>query len=194
MAVEPKSERGTTSVLIYAPHRRHGFARATAVLDQLGLTIVDARITPTDNGFSVDLYHVLEEDGAAITDPERVSEIEQSLWRSLQRPEESPIAVSRRAPRQVRMFNTPTQITISADESNNRSVLELVAGDRPGLLCDIGKVMWEERIDLHGAKIATIGERAEDVFYVTDLVQQPLTQASADRLRQKLAAALTRSQ
>jgi [protein-PII] uridylyltransferase len=194
VAVEPRSERGTTSVLIFAPHRRHGFARATAVLDQLGLTIVDARITPTENGFSVDLYHVLEEDGGAITDTERVAEIEQSLWRSLQRPEESPIAVSRRAPRQVRMFNTPTQITLNADESNSRSVLELVAGDRPGLLCDVGKVLWEERVDLHGAKIATIGERAEDVFYITDLAQQPLTQGAADRLRQKLTAALTRSQ
>jgi [protein-PII] uridylyltransferase len=135
---------------------------------------------------------VLEEDGAPITESERVSEIEESLWRSLQRPEESPIAVSRRAPRQVRMFNTPTEITISTDENNNRSVLELVAGDRPGLLCDVGKVLWEERVDLHGAKVATIGERAEDVFYFTDLSQQPLTSAAAERLRLKLAAALVR--
>ena len=192
VAVEARSKRGTTAVLIFAPHRRHGFARATAVLDQLGLTIVDARITPTANGFSLDLYHVLEEDGAPITEAERVSEIEESLWRSLQRPEESPIAVSRRAPRQVRMFNTPTTITISTDENNNRSVLELVAGDRPGLLCDVGKVLWEERVDLHGAKVATIGERAEDVFYFTDLAQQPLTGESSERLRQKLAAALAR--
>ncbi|MEP7311891.1 MAG: [protein-PII] uridylyltransferase [Pseudomonadota bacterium] len=193
VAVEPRSERGTTAVLIFAPHRRHGFARATAVLDQLGLTIVDARITPTENGFSLDLYHVLEEDGAPIEDTERISEIEESLWRSLQRPEESPIAVSRRAARQVRMFNTPTEITITTDENNNRSVLELVAGDRPGLLCDVGKVLWEERVDLHGAKISTIGERAEDVFYVTDLGQQPLTGAAAERLRQKLTAAFHRS-
>jgi [protein-PII] uridylyltransferase len=194
VAIEPRSVGGTTGVLVFGRPQRHGFARATAVLDQLGLTIVDARITPTENGFSVDLYHVLEEDGGAITDTERVAEIEQSLWRSLQRPEESPIAVSRRAPRQVRMFHTPTQITISADESNNRSVLELIAGDRPGLLCDIGKVLWEERVDLHGAKIATIGERAEDVFYVTDLAQQPLTQGAAERLRGKLSTALSRSQ
>ncbi len=193
VSVEPSSERGTTAVLIFAPHRRHGFARATAVLDQLGLTIVDARITPTENGFSLDLYHVLEEDGAPITDDARVSEIEEMLWRSLQRPEESPIAVSRRAPRQVRMFNTPTTIVVSTDEHNNRSVVELVAGDRPGLLCDVGKVLWEERIDLHGAKISTVGERAEDVFYVTDLSQQPLTGPAAERLRQKLAAALHRS-
>jgi [protein-PII] uridylyltransferase len=193
VSVEARSERGTTAVLIFAPHRRHGFARATAVLDQLGLTIVDARITPTENGFSLDLYHVLEEDGAPIDDPERISEIEEMLWRSLQRPEESPIAVSRRAPRQVRMFNTPTTITVTTDEYNQRSVLELVAGDRPGLLCDIGKVLWEERADLHGAKISTVGERAEDVFYVTDLSQQPLTGPAAERLRQKVIAALHRS-
>jgi [protein-PII] uridylyltransferase len=192
VAVEPRSERGTTAVLIFAPHRRHGFARATAVLDQLGLTIVDARITPTENGFSLDLYHVLEDDGAPITDPERIGEIEEMLWRSLRRPEESPIAVSRRAARQVRMFNTPTTITISTDEQNHRTVLELVAGDRPGLLCDVGKVLWEERVDLLGAKISTVGERAEDVFYVTDLSQLPLTGPAGERLRQKLIAALHR--
>lgn len=193
VAVDPHSDRGTTAVLIYAPHRRHSFARATAVLDQLGLTIVDARITPTENSFSLDLYHVLEETGAPIEDPERISEIEDMLWRSLQRPEESPLAVSRRAPRQVRMFNTPTTITISPDENNARSVLELIAGDRPGLLCDVGKVLWEERVDLLGARISTVGERAEDVFYVTDLSQQPLTGVDAERLRQKLVTALRRA-
>jgi [protein-PII] uridylyltransferase len=180
-------------VLIFAPHRRQSFARATAVLDQLGLTIVDARITPASNGFSLDVYHVLEDNGTPIHDAERISEMEESLWRSLRRPEESPLAVSRRPARQVRMFNTPTQITISTDERNNRSVIELVAGDRPGLLCDVGKVLWEERVDLQGARISTIGERAEDVFYVTDLDRQPLDAATGEQLQQKLNAALSRN-
>ncbi|HEY1726687.1 MAG TPA: [protein-PII] uridylyltransferase [Steroidobacteraceae bacterium] len=192
VAVEPRTERDTTAVMIYAPHRRHGFARATAVLDQLGLNILDARITPVGNGFSLDSYHVLEEDGSTISDSERVTEIEQGLWRSLQRPEESPLAVSRRATRQMRVFKTPTQIAISVDERNQRSVLELTAGDRPGLLCDVGKVLWEERVDLHAAKIATLGERAEDVFYLTDREQRPLDEAAAERLRVHLAEALDR--
>src|SRR6202158_59113 len=72
VSVEPQTERGTTAVMIYAPHRRHAFARATAVLDQLGLNILDARITPVGNGFSLDSYHVLEDDGSAITDRERL--------------------------------------------------------------------------------------------------------------------------
>src|SRR5580658_7085120 len=192
VSVEPQSELGTTAVMIYAPHRRHGFARATAVLDQLGLNILEARITPVGNGFSLDSYHVLEEDGTAISDAERRAEIEHALWRSLQRPEEAPLVVSRRATRQMRVFKTPTQIAITIDERNHRSVLELIAADRPGLLCDVGKVLWEERVDLHAAKISTLGERAEDVFYLTDRAQRPLDEAAAERLRVHLAEALDR--
>jgi len=191
VAVETQVESGTTAVLIYAPHRRHSFARATAVLDQLGLNIVDARITPVGNGYSLDTYHVLEGDGGMFADADRRDEIEQALWSSLRRPDEAPLAVLRRAPRQLRVFRTPTQITITTDERNARSVLELVAGDRPGLLCDVGKVLWEERVDLGAAKIGTMGERAEDVFYITDRSRRPLDEAAAERLRARLTEALS---
>jgi [protein-PII] uridylyltransferase len=194
VALDPRSVRGTTAVLIFTRPRRHGFARTTAVLDQLGLNIVDARITPTGDGFSLDLYHVLEDDGAPITDDDRQNEIEHAIWRSLQRPEDTAFAVSRRAPRQARMFNTPTQIALSVDERNSRSVLELIAGDRPGLLCDVGKVLMEQRIELHAAKIMTVGERAEDVFYLTDFDNRPLDAGAEQKLRDRLIKALDRRQ
>jgi len=160
------------------------------VLDQLGLNIVDARVTPAENGYSLDTYHVLEEDGSMIADPERLREIEDALWASLQNRDEAPLSVMRRAPRQLRVFRTPTQITITKDLRNARSVIELVAGDRPGLLCEVGKAFWEERVDLQSARIGTMGERAEDVFYVTDRGRAPLDEAAAERLRQRLVSAL----
>ena len=113
VAVQSSSERGTTAILAFAPHRYNGFAITTAVLDQLGLNIVDARITPTGDGFSLDLYHVLEEDGAPIADSERIGEIERALWRALQHPDEAPVTVTRRVPRQARMFRTATQIAVT---------------------------------------------------------------------------------
>ena len=190
VALDPASVRGTTAALVYTLPRRHGFARTTAALDQLGLNIVDARITPTGDGFSLDLYHLLEDDGAPIGDQDRLQEIERALWRSLQGPADAPFAVSRRAPRQARMFNTPTQIQVSVDERNRRSVLELTAGDRPGLLCEVGRVLMQEHIELHAAKIMTVGERAEDVFYVTDFDNAPLSAAAAERLSEHLVQAL----
>ncbi|MBV9345826.1 MAG: [protein-PII] uridylyltransferase [Gammaproteobacteria bacterium] len=190
VALEARSLRGTTAVLIFARPRRHGFARTTAALDQLGLNIVDARITPTGDGFTLDLYHLLEDDGAPIGDSDRQGEIEQALWRSLQGPADAPFAVSRRAPRQARMFNTATQIALSVDERNRRSVLELTASDRPGLLSEIGKVLMHQRIELQAAKIMTVGERAEDVFYLTDYENQPLSAEAAGQLRRQLLVAL----
>jgi [protein-PII] uridylyltransferase len=192
VALQAQSERGTTAIMIYAPHRPYGFARTTAVLDQLGLNIVDARITPTRDGNSIDFYHVLEEDGSAILDQERCEEIEWALRRSWAAPRHVAPTVSRRAPRQVRMFNTRTRIDVSMDERNHRSVLEIIAGDRPGLLSDIGKIMMDERIDLLGAKIMTVGERAEDVFYVADLEHGPLSRAASEQLIERLTETLDR--
>ncbi|HEY1491843.1 MAG TPA: [protein-PII] uridylyltransferase [Steroidobacteraceae bacterium] len=194
VALEPRSIHGTTAALVFARPRRHGFARTTQALDQLGLNIVDARITPTGDGFSLDLYHLLEDDGTSIADADRQAEIEQALWRSLQGPADAPFTVSRRAPRQARMFNTATQVTISVDDRNQRSVLELVAGDRPGLLCDVGKVLTQQHIELRKAKIMTVGERAEDVFYLTDFNNQPLGAELAEQLKERLVHALDERQ
>jgi [protein-PII] uridylyltransferase len=90
------------------------------------------------------------------------------------------------------MFNTATQIIVSHDERNARSVVELVAADRPGLLFDVGKVLMAEGVELLGAKIMTVGERAEDVFYVSDREGQPLREAAALRLQEQLTVALNR--
>jgi len=189
VSVAAQTERGSTAVMIYAPRRLHSFARTTAVLDQLGITIVDAQITPLDNGFSLDTYHVLEEDGTAISDSDRVAEIERKLRSALGAPEDSPTSVSRRASRQARVFNTALQIALNVDERNHRTVLELTAGDRPGLLCDIGKVLWEEGAELQAAKIATFGERAEDVFYLA-ANGGALSETAAAQLRARLFDAL----
>ncbi len=92
------------------------------------------------------------------------------------------------------MFHTPTHIGISVDERNRRSVLELTAGDRPGLLCEVGRVLMQQRVELHAAKIMTVGERAEDVFYLTDFDNRPLSAAAAQQLQEQLMQALDQRQ
>jgi [protein-PII] uridylyltransferase len=192
VAIRQLADHGGTTVLTFTPHSQHSFARTTAVLDQLGLNVLDARIIATRDGFSLETYVVLEESGAIIADPARVQEIERGLWRNLQQPEDSPLTVTRRAPRQVRMFSTLTQVNFSLDTRNNRTIVELVAADRPGLLSEVGKVFKSEQVDIHGAKIVTVGERAEDVFYVTDTSGKPLQDAACKSLQESLVKALDR--
>ena len=83
-------------------------------------------------------------------------------------------------------------MSFSTAPRNQSTILELVASDRPGLLSEISKVFWQENVDLHGAKIVTVGERAEDVFYVTDENNRPLDEAAQERLREALMRALDR--
>jgi [protein-PII] uridylyltransferase len=181
---------GATVVLVVTQGRRHSFARATAALDQAGLSIQDARITPTADGGSLDTYHVLEDTGQPITDRERMAGIERKLRAALAGRGAQAPAVIRRVPRQVRMFTTPTQVNFSADAENGRTVVEVITGDRPGLLSEIGQVFWEQDLELHGAKIMTVGERAEDVFTIADARGRALEPARAAALAETLVQAL----
>jgi [protein-PII] uridylyltransferase len=181
---------GATVVLVYTRGRSHAFARATAALDQMGLSIQDARITPTADGGSLDNYLVLEDTGLPITDRQRMAGIERRLRQALADESAAAPPVTRRMPRQARMFTTATQVNFSDDAENGRTILEVVAGDRPGLLSEIGKVLWNQHVELHGAKIMTVGERAEDVFYVTDEAGRPLEDARRATLATALQQAL----
>jgi [protein-PII] uridylyltransferase len=192
VAIRQLTDRGGTAVLTYTPRRLRSFARTTGVLDQMGLNVVDARLITSANGFSLETYEVLEDNGAVIADTERVQEIERGLWRALKQVEDAPPAVTRRAARQVRMFWTPTQVNFSVDNRNERTILELIAADRPGLLSEVGKVFRAERVAINGAKIMTVGERAEDVFYITGADGGLLPEDVCRRVQDALTLALDR--
>jgi [protein-PII] uridylyltransferase len=193
VSVQQQSGRGGTAISTYTPQTQHSFARTTALLDQLGLTIVDARITPISDEFSLDVYHVLEDTGAEIADPVRIRDIEHQLAHALSKPNDASMTVTRRAPRQVRMFSTPTQITFSEDPVNQRTIVELIAGDRPGLLSQIARVFMIEKVYIYTSKIVTVGERAEDVFFVSNGHEGgPLSSDARQRLAQRLSETLDR--
>jgi len=91
------------------------------------------------------------------------------------------------------MFSTPVEINFSLDPGNERTIMELIAGDRPGLLLQIGAVLEAQNVVLQNAKIATIGERAEDVFFISTHDNRPLDEAQCETLRNALGAALSQS-
>ncbi len=184
---------GLTVMMVYARKELHSFARTTAALDGLGLTIVDARIVPLTDDQTLDTYYVLESDGSPILDRQRLQEIRYRVLDALTHADARSLRVTRRTPRQVRMFSTPVQISITLDETNQRTVIELVAGDRPGLLFQVGQIFEHFEIALQNAKIATIGERAEDVFFVTTADNEPLSRELGEQLGEALREGLTES-
>jgi [protein-PII] uridylyltransferase len=186
---QQKNGDGVEAVL-YTPRTHPTFALATAVLDELGMTIVDSRIMPIENGYSLDTFIFMELDKRIEIDESRLSKIRHSLTRVLTATDENLVKVTRAAPRQVRMFKTATSVEFGAKPADGNTVMEIVAADRPGLLSKIGQTFLASRIDIAAAKIMTIGERAEDVFYICNRDGTPLDGAAQDQLRSDLIAKL----
>ena len=176
--------------VLYTPRKQRTFAHATAVVDELGMTIVDARIIPLRNGYSLDTFIFIELDKRMDTDESRMNKIRRSLTRILTARIDDVAKVTRALPRRARMFRTQTTISFLEAEDQGRTVMDLVAADRPGLLSQIGQSFIKQGVDIHAAKIMTIGERAEDVFYVTDERGKPLAHDAQQRLRDELLAEL----
>jgi len=191
-----RSGDGVEAVL-YTNQTKRTFAHVTAVLDELGMTIVDARIVPLDNGNSIDTYVFMESDKRVDIDEARINKIRRALTRILTADDDENVAnVTRAVTRQARMFTTPTRVNFSPSTSDDQTVFELVTADRPGLLSKVGQVFIEQDINITSAKIMTIGERAEDVFYIKDVssgssLSDSALDSLADSLREKLDQKIT---
>jgi [protein-PII] uridylyltransferase len=181
---------GLTVLMVYSSDRR-SYIQTTAVVAAMGFTVVDARIIPVSAGRNLNTYCLLDSDGNPIDDPDLVAELKTRIEKALTDPHAHPVRVDRRMPRQVRMFSTPVQISTSLDAANNRTIIELVAADRPGLLLDVCQLLEGMDVELQNAKVATIGERAEDVFFVTDRNNEPLDETRAQAVKAALEEALS---
>lgn len=166
---DDRNYHGAAEVFIYTKDAPNLFAATVAAVNQLNLTIADAKIITSTTGFSLDTYIILEENGSHIgDDPSRVGQIERKLRKALKDPSKYPDIVQKRMPRALKHFNIPTEIVISNDIEHEHTVLEMVALDRPGLLAEVGCIFLENNVLIQNARIATLGERVEDVFYITD--------------------------
>jgi len=184
--IRPEANRGGSEIFVYAQSDRRMFANLTAILEQLGLTIVDARIISSHQGDALDSLVVLEENGEPIADSYRLQEILEALQEQLGQPHAGPVPVTRHVPRQLAQFEFPPAVTFSLDRTKARTTMEVTARDRPGLLSRIAEALQDSEVIVHNAKIATFGERAEDIFFLSDADNQPLTEKALQHLQREI--------
>ncbi len=189
-----KLYQGTTQIFIFMRDHEGLFAASAAALDQLNLSIQDARIITNDDDFSYNTFIVLDENNQPIGDnPDYILRIKNTLVDELDDPADYKDIVQRRVPRQLKLFAMPTEVVLSTDPERQLTTMEVTTSDRPGLLARIGQVMLECQIHLNKARIVNVGERVEDVFFITDHDGQPITDpALAERLQNRIIEELDR--
>jgi [protein-PII] uridylyltransferase len=138
------------------------FARITGFFERIGGDIAAARVYTARDGLAIDQFQVLPKNSARAGE---AAAIQRQLARHLQS-HGGPLAVSGRIARQVRHFPIEPVVALSQSRRAGFWELSLSCADRPGLLSAIARVFHEEGVDLHDARVTTLGSRAEDVFVI----------------------------
>ena len=153
-------------VAVYLPDQKDLFARISGFFGRRGLSIVEAKIHTTGHGYALDTFSVHDpsDPSASCRDAIQLVEFELAKVLTEQLPLEAP--VMGRASRHLKHFPLTPEIQIFPDDKGTHHIMEIVAGDRPGLLATIAYTLARANINIVSAKINTLGERAEDVFLV----------------------------
>jgi [protein-PII] uridylyltransferase len=154
-------------VMVYVPDQKELFARICGFFESIGYDIHEAKVYTTRGGYALDTFQVHEPDNLQPNYRDIMSYIEYELAQRLLQKSALPPLPNPRLSRQLRHFPISPEVNIQPDDRGAYQVLFVIAGDRPGLLSRIARVLTAYDINLHNAKINTLGARAEDVFLVS---------------------------
>ncbi|MFZ5654811.1 MAG: [protein-PII] uridylyltransferase [Pseudomonadota bacterium] len=182
-----------TRVFVYTRGIGNVFPKIAAALDQLHLNVVDARLYAPGEGRTLNLFYALDERGQAFAENAlKVRQVTKVLRELLMGPLDALPKPTRRISRQLKQLTTGTAAFISPEDQGHTRITVLTP-DRPGLLAHLGRIFVAHQLQVHSAKIATLGERVEDIFYVTGAGGEPLRDPErCERLRRDICDQLDR--
>ncbi|ALO36579.1 bifunctional uridylyltransferase/uridylyl-removing protein [Colwellia sp. MT41] len=183
--ISPEPYRGGTEVFIFTKEKSNTFANTVSFLDTKKLSIHDAKIITTKTGYTVNTFVVLDSRNKPLRERFYTKEISQALVDKLGQ-EGVCYLPEPKLPRQIKQFKVPLRVNFIKIHAKNRTMIEIIALDRPGLLSNIGQVFQKEQINIHSAKITTFGEKADDVFTISTLENNALTSQEQEDLAIRL--------
>ncbi|MGF1684272.1 bifunctional uridylyltransferase/uridylyl-removing protein GlnD [Photobacterium minamisatsumaniensis] len=178
-----KPTRGGTEVFVYCKDKTKLFALVVSELDKKNLSVHDAQVMTSKDGYALDTFMVLDPSGKALNE-NRHNTVRRALVSALTHLKSD--RKKKRSPHKLQHFNVKTQVHFLPTKSGKKTMIELVALDMPGLLARISAVFARQNISLQAAKITTIGERAEDFFIVTNQEGAQLTEEQQAQLKEAL--------
>jgi [protein-PII] uridylyltransferase len=171
IAAVPDPASGTTLVSIYAADHPGLFYRIAGAISLGGANILDARIHTTRDGQAIDNFVIADPLGRPFAETAQLNRmqrmIEDVLTGKIRLADR--LAARPLARRRAEVFRVEPNVLIDNQASNRYTVVEVNAADRPALLYSLTHALFQSRVTIHSAHIATYGERATDTFYLTDL-------------------------
>jgi [protein-PII] uridylyltransferase len=158
-----------------------------------GANIAGAHITTTRDCYALDTFLLNREFADDEDELRRAHRITETIQRLLDGKEKISVLLQKRrtGTRGVEAFTVEPEIVINNALSDRLTVLEVSGRDRTGLLYDLTSVLSDMSLDIASAHVTTFGEKAVDVFYVTDLLgKQVISETRQNGLRTRLKSIL----
>jgi [protein-PII] uridylyltransferase len=164
--------RGVTELTVLAPDHPRLLSFIAGACATAGANIVDAQIYTTTDGMALDTISVTREFDRDEDEERRAGRIAAAIEQALQGELRLPDVVAKRGPPRgrIKAFAVEPEVAINNQWSNRYTVIEVSGLDRPGLLYELTATLSKLNLNIASAHVATFGERAVDVFYVTDLM------------------------
>jgi [protein-PII] uridylyltransferase len=188
VVVDDDAESGATRVSVFTPDREALFYRICAGLAAAGANIIDARIHTTRDGMALDNLLVLDGRGRPYSDRRLRGRLVKSVETALNSTS-PPRLPSGELQQRGAAFEVAPSVAIADRASTRTTVVEVNARDRPALLAGLAAAIHACGHTIHSAHIATFGERAVDVFYLTRADGKKLTAEDGEQLRAALIEA-----
>jgi len=170
------NESGAVRFFVCAPDSEKLLCDVTAGFDRLNMNIVDARVHRMRSNLVIMVFVVLP--GAqGIPSAADLEAAAKRLRHEVLEPQTKPPGHPVHIPRTLKYFPIETTVRFSNSKNSDATIMEVTAQDRPGLLLQVANALLAFKIRLVTAKVSTFGERAEDVFFITDRDGQPVTDA-----------------
>lgn len=189
VVAETDPESGFTRVSVFTPDREALFYRITAGLAAAGASIMDARIHTTRDGMALDNLLVQDSQGRAYSDKRARARLVKSVEAALAGQDIPPLPKTQPVAARNAAFPVHPRVLVADRASTRTTVVEVNARDRPGLLARLARAIHSCGEQVHSAHIATYGERAVDVFYLTEPDGRKLAPVGLTKLRTALLVA-----
>jgi len=185
--IKQDERRSSTQVFIYTEYVDSLFTRVCSALEQMQINIVAANLNIDADGYALDTLTFLNNNGKPVTLGSDQTAILKTIKKNILSDKFEITPFYYRMPRKLKYFKLPTRVVFKQDEAKSHTVLTLYASDCPGLLTRVSQVFYNEGLIIHGARISTLGEEAEDIFYLTTRNNQPILDIDRqERVRQTL--------
>lgn len=179
--------QGGTELFVYCPDQPHLFNKVVRAIEAKNLSIHDAQILTSNDGYALDSF-IISETSGLLAKFDRRRSLEESVLNALQ--SDYKPALRHKINNKLQHFHVPTEVRFINTHKTDQTELEIFVLDKPGLLAMISNVFSELGLNLLNAKITTVGERAEDFFILVNRENHALSESERAQLQQALETAL----